>query len=132
MPLTLIFAIIAAVSTVCLAIFFWRRLQWMQKARISFPDTENSAFNKFMMNTFGGGKIEKHAVRVFKMARTTVVSCYAHARSLPVVSRIKNRADHIFGKKISIPKRETSSVFLKSIALHKRKMREEEDAETPM
>ncbi|MBI3019918.1 MAG: hypothetical protein HYY60_01160 [Parcubacteria group bacterium] len=130
MPLILIFAIIAAVSTAGILGLFAYRLQWIKKIRVSFPETSEHFFVSLLQYGFGNEKIEKYASRCWDVSQDAVVRCAAYVKSHGLTLKMKDRVDRFLGKSAAIPDRETSSVFLKSIAEHKKKMQEEEEVES--
>lgn len=127
MPLIFIFAIVAAVSAAGILGLFAYRLQWIRKIRISFPETGEHLLDSFLRNGFGNEKIEKYASRCLDVSQDVAVRCAAYAKSHNLTLKAKDRIDRFLGKKTLIPDRETSSVFLKSIAEYKKKMHEEEE-----
>ncbi len=133
MSLIFIFAIVAVVSAAGIFGLFAYRLQWIKKIRISFPETSEHFFDSLLQHGFGNEKIEKYASRCWNVSQDVVVRCAVYAKShnltLKVKEKIKDRVDRFLGKKVAIPDRETSSAFLKSIAEHKKKMKEEEQQE---
>ena len=125
-----ILAIASLASAVAVFALFAYQLQWMKKIRLSFPDIDESAFFVALKKHLGSGKIEKQVfvwIDAFLRAMLRVgVWLQAH----PVASRLKDRADRLLGKKVVIPERETSSVFLKNISAYKKKMQESREEET--
>ena len=133
MSFIFIFAIVAAVSTAGILGLFAYRLQWIKKIRISFPETSEHFFDSLLQHGFGNEKIEKYTSRCWNVSQDVVVRCAAYAKghnlTLKIKDKIKDRVDRFLGKKMTIPDRETSSVFLKSIAEYKKKMHEREEGE---
>ncbi len=131
MPTLLIFSIAAALSSAAIVGLFAYRLQWIKKIRISFPETSERFFDSLLKHGFGNGKIEKYASRCMSVSQDVAVRCALYARNhnltLKIKNKVKNRVDRFLGKSAAIPDRETSSVFLKSIAEYKKHTHEEEE-----
>ena len=127
MSLIAIFGILALVFTTAVVGMFLYRFRWLQRMRISFPDLDGSFFDKMIAAVFGGGKIEKFLTRQGKWLLASALATAAYCRETRLAYWMEDRVQRILGKKKTIPERETSSFFLKSIAEHKRKMRAEEE-----
>jgi len=124
----LILGIAGAFSTVGIFFLFAYRLHWLRKIRISFPETfGESFFDRFLKAAFGNEKVERFLLRWGRNARRLFLFLVQYASEHPLTIKAKDRMDRLLGKKATIPERETSSFFLKSIAEHKRKMRAEEE-----
>lgn len=103
---------------------FAYRLQWLKKIRVSFPEESGRFLDSFLKNGFGNEKIERYASRCWSASRETTIRCTGYLKSHQITAKIKERADRFLGKRVMIPDRETSSVFLRSIAEHKKKTHE--------
>ena len=125
-----IFAIVSAVSAVAIIALLTRTWWSLKNLRVSFPAIGESAASAFLKKTFGSGKLEKKAVLWWGKSRTVALWLSARFLESRFVAKLKEKVDRILGKKMAIPDRETSSVFLKSIAEHKKKTREEEEVES--
>lgn len=127
MPLIFIFAGIAAVSAAGVLGLFAYRLQWLKKIHLSFPETGEHFLNSLLQHGFGNEKIEKYASRCWEASQKILFQCAAYTKEHKLTLKIKDRVDRFLGKKTEIPDRETSSIFLKSIAEYKNKPRDEEE-----
>lgn len=128
MSFIFIFAGIAAVSTAGILGLFAYRLQWLKKLHLSFPETGEHFLNSLLQHGFGNEKIEKYASRSWKISQKILIQCAVYAKEHALTLKVSDRIDRFLGKKMEIPARETSSVFLKSIAEYKNKPREAEEA----
>lgn len=128
MSLSLIF-ILALVSILSLAVVMTvlTRKWWSFKhLKISFPEIGEPPFSIFLKKTFGNAKLEKQIVLCWKKTERVVAQVFKQVGESRVALKIKEKTDHILGRNMVIPERETSSAFLKSIAEHKRKTQQEE------
>ena len=131
MPLSLIsvLAILSVISAAGVCLILTRKWWSLKNLKVSFPDVGESALSVFLKKTFGNAKLEKRISLWWGRSNALALRLAARFKESAVALKIKEKADHILGKSRAIPEKETSSVFLKSIAEHKKKTREEEEEE---
>ena len=119
-----IFAAVSIFSAAGIALLLTRKWWGLKNLRVSFPDIGESAVSVFLKKSFGNAKLEKRFSLLWKRTEAIIFQFFVYFKKSRIVAKIKEKTDHILGKSRVIPERETSSVFLKSIAEHKKKTQE--------
>ncbi len=128
MSFLLIFILVALSILSAVAVFLLLTRKWwrLKNLKVSFPDIDESFVIVLLKKTFGNAKLEKRISFWWGKTRMFAFQLARRFKESTVALKIKEKTDHLLGKSRAIPEKETSSVFLKSIAEHKKKMQEEE------
>ncbi len=125
--LIFIFAVLSILSAAGVALILTHKWWSLKNLKVSFPDIGESSISVFLKKTFGNGKFEKKISSWWGNIRIFAFQLTARFNQSGIAVKIKEKTDHFLGKSRAIPEKETSSVFLKSIAEHKKKTQEEQE-----
>ena len=126
MSFILVFALVSFVTAFGIILMLGYRWLKIKDTKVSFPeDFHESFFDILLKKLFSDEKLEKQIIKQCSLAGNRAIQSIAQLRQNIVLMRARNRTHYFFRKRKVVPEKKTSSLFLKSIAEHKRKAHEE-------
>ena len=122
-----ILASASVITALVLVLMLSRRWREFKNGHRVIPAEEEDVFLQRILNIFfDEKKLEKKYKKWLRTGKKNIAHYSSRLKKSRLVEYLKKRLKRFLGRGKDIPQKETTSLFLKSIAEHKKKMRAEE------